>query len=424
MKPIKRRSFLKKTAALMGSAASVPYIIPSSAMGLWGHIAPSDRLTVANIGCGSRGLYNLGHFLKFSEVQCLAVADCWDSLSEKGKNMVDAHYGNKDCKILKHNEILDRKDIDAVLIATGDRWHAVLSILASRAGKDVYCEKPFCLTIGEGQALVETTKKNGTVWQCGTQRRSNKSFEFFAKSPQSGKIGRLHTITLGLGGWDWEKNEPAIPAPVPEGFDYDRWLGQAPWLPYSEQCVRMWRSHWNTGGGVVADMGPHFIDIAQWAHESEHTTAVEYEGCGEFREGGYANVPFVIDIEARYSDGVVIKMNSGEKGIRFDGDEGWIYIDDFGNITPKELLSDPSISGVSYRYMAGHIRNFLDCVRSRQQPVSGPEITQRSHTIAHCANLSVRLGRKLQWDPEKERFINDEEANGMLVRPMREPWGI
>ena len=223
---------------------------------------------------------------------------------------------------------------------------------------------------------------------------------------------------------DWGANGIAIPEPVPAGFDYDRWLGQAPWAPYSPVRVQHWRQHWDTGAGPIADMGPHFIDTAQWAHDSEYSGAVEYEGQAEFPTGGFANVPSVVNVQARYADGVEIRMDSGNKGVRFDGDQGWIHVDDFGNITPKSMLRDLSVSGVSYHYMAGHVRNFLDSVRSRRQPVSGPEISHHSHTIAHCANLCLRLGRKLKWDPESERFVNDDDADRMLARIMRFPWGV
>jgi len=319
-----------------------------------------------------------------------------------------------------HEELLAREDIDVVLIATGDRWHAVMSMLASRAGKDVYCEKPFSLTIAEGRSLVATTKRFGTVWQCGTQRRSNSSYRFVVDAVRRGAIGKLQTITMGFGGW--QGNGIAKPEAVPAGFDYNRWLGQAPWVPYSPLSVRLWRNHWDTGAGPIADMGPHFIDTAQWAHDSEFSTAVEYEGEAQFPENGFANVPFNVQVTARYPDGVVIRMNSGSKGVRFDGDQGWIRVDDSGNITPKSMLRDLAVSGVGYTYMAGHIRNFLDCVRSRQQPASPPEISHRSHTIAHCANLCLRLGRKLHFNPETEQFVNDPEANRMLVRNMRMPW--
>lgn len=416
---IDRRRFLKTIA---GSAV-VPYVVASSVLGKGNATAPSERITLGVIGCGNRGLYDLGHFLREPDVQCLAVCDCWLSRREKAKTVVDNHHGNSDCVTHRfHEELLARRDIDAVLIATGDRWHAVMSILASRAGKDVYCEKPFCLTIGEGRALVETTRRFGTIWQCGTQRRSNRSYLFVVDAVQRGAIGKLRTITMSFG--PWGGNGIARTEPIPAGFDYDRWLGQSPSAPYSPVRVGLWRNHWDTGAGPIADMGPHFIDIAQWAHDSEYSSPVEYEGHGRFPTDGFANVPFEVDVLARYTDGAIIRMDSGDKGVRFDGDRGWIHIDDFGNITPREMLRDVSVSGVGYTYMAGHVRNFLDCVRSRRQPASGPEISHRSHTIAHCANLCLRLGRKLRWDPESERFVNDDDANRMLARTMRRPWGV
>jgi predicted dehydrogenase len=414
-----RRGFLARSAL----AVTAPTFVSAGALGKSGTVAPSERITLGVIGCGNRGLYDLGHFLQEPDVQCLAVCDCWQSRRQKGKGIVDDHHRNNNCKAHRfHEELLAREEIDTVLIATGDRWHAVMSILASRAGKDVYCEKPFCLTVAEGRKLVETTKRFGTIWQCGTQRRSNRSYRFVADTVRGGAIGELHTITMSFGGWG--ANGIAKPEPVPAGFDYDRWLGQAPWAPYSPVRVRHWRQHWDTGAGPIADMGPHFIDTAQWAHESEYSSAVEYEGDAQFPVGGFANVPFSVNVQACYADGVVIRMNSGNKGVRFDGEQGWIHIDDFGNITPKSMLRDLNVSGVSYHYMAGHVRNFLDCVRSRRQPVSGPEISHRSHTIAHCANLCLRLGRKLRWNPESERFVNDDDANRMLTRTMRMPWGV
>jgi len=414
-----RRCFLRTIAA----SALVPYVVSSSALGGDNRTPPSERITLGVIGCGNRGLYDLGHFLREPEVQCLAVCDCWRSRRQKGKRLVDDHHGNRDCTAHRfHEELLAREEIDAVLIATGDRWHAVMSILAARAGKDVYCEKPYCLTIAEGRMLVETARRLGTVWQCGTQRRSNRSYRFVAEAVRSGAIGRLHTIIVSFGGWGG--NGIARGEPVRRGFDYDRWLGQAPWAPYSPVRVDLWRNHWDTGAGPIADMGPHFLDIAQWAHDSEYSAAVEYEGHGQFPTDGFANVPFKVDVLARYRDGVLIRMDSGNKGIRFEGDQGWIHIDDFGNITPRKMLRDSSVSGIGYTYMAGHVRNFLDCVRSRRQPASGPEISHRSHTIAHCANICLRLGRKLQWDPEGERFVNDDDANRMLARKMRGPWGV
>lgn len=420
-----RRAFL---GGMLAGAWIGPRVVRGSALGLDGKVSPSNRITLGAIGLGPRGLYDLEHFLVEPDVQCLAVCDCFADRRQTGKQMVDRHHGNSDCQVSRfHEEILQRKDIDAVLIATGDRWHAVLSILAARAGKDVYCEKPFCLTIGEGRMLVETTQRYGTVWQCGTQRRSNASYRSVVEAVRSGLIGKLRTIRVSYGPWDGNGVAKPEPEPDPNVFDYDRWLGQAPWAPYSRVRVSLWRNHWDTSGGPIVDMGPHYLETAQWAHQSERSGPVEFEGTAQFPEGGFANVPFVIHVTARYPDGVEICMDSGEKAVRFEGEEGWIRVDDLGGITaePRSILrARRTVAGIGYTYMAGHIRNFLDCVRTRQLPASHPEIAHRAHTIAHCANLCLRLGRTLRWDPQRERFLNDDDANRMLSRTMRVPWGV
>jgi len=415
-----RRDFFR-----LGVALAAPYIVPSSVLGRNGAPAPSEQITLGAIGGGGRGMNDLRDFLKEKDVRCLAVCDCWAIRRDRMKAMVDAYYSNKDCVAHRfHEEMLARADIDAVLIVTGDRWHAVLSMLAARAGKDVYCEKPSTLTIAEGRALVEMTKRYGTVWQCGTQRRSNDAYRFVVDTIRSGRIGKLRTITTSFGGWGG--NGFARPQPVPKGFDYDRWLGQAPWAPYSRVRVNLWRNNWDTGGGVIPDMGAHYLDFAQWAHDSELSGPVEFEGEGEFPKDGFANVPFKINVEARYADGVRILMNSGTKAVRFDGDSGWIHITDEGEITagPEPVLEGLPVPKVHWSYMAGHIRNFLGCIRSRKLTASHPEIAHRAHTIAHCANISLRLGRRVRWNPEGERFVDDEDANNMISRTMRAPWRV
>ncbi len=415
-----RRDFLR-----LGMALAARYIVPSSVLGRNGARAPSERITLAVIGCGGRGRNDLQDFIREKDVRCLAVCDCWADRRDRMKAMVDAHYGNRDCVAHRFpEEVLARKDIDAVLIATGDRWHAVLSILAARAGKDVYCEKPSTLTIAEGRALVETTVRYGTVWQCGTQRRSNDAYRFVVDTVRQGRIGKLRTITTSFG--DWGGNGFARPEPVPRGFDYDRWLGQAPWAPYSSVRVNLWRNNWDTGGGPIADMGPHYLEFAQWAHDSELSGPVEFEGTGEFPEDGFANVPFKVEVEARYADGVLILMKSAPKGVRFSGDRGWIYITDAGEIAawPESVLESLVVPTVHWSYMAGHIRNFLECIRSRKLTASYPEIAHRAHTIVHCANICLRLGRRVRWNPETERFVDDEDANRMLSRTMRVPWRV
>ena len=424
---ISRRTLLRRTAAAAGAVLAAPCAIPSTALGLDRAVPPSEQITLGVIGLGGRNRSNLANFLAQSDVRCLVVCDCFADRRNKAKETVDAHYGNHDCTATRfHEEVLGRDDVDAVLIGTGDRWHGVLSILAAKAGKDVYCEKPFSLTIAEGRKLVEVTERYGTVWQCGTQRRSNDAYRFVVDVIRSGRIGKLHTITALLGGWGGNGIATPEPEPDPEVFDYNRWLGQAPWAPYSRVRVGLWRNCWDTGAGVIADMGAHYFDFAQWAHDSELSGPVEFEGTAVWPEGGFAEVPFSVDVEARYADGVRLLMKGGDKGVRFDGDAGWIHLSDGGQITsePKSILADRSVPRVHWSYMAGHVRNLLDCIRSRKRTVSHPELAHRVHTIAHAANLCLRLGRKLQWDPRAERFVDDEQANRMLCRVMRPPWQV
>jgi predicted dehydrogenase len=396
---------------------------------------PSDRITLAAIGTGARGRFALSHFLEQKDVRVVAVCDCFAERRQMAKAAVDRHYGNTDCAAYRfHEQVLERKDIDAVLIAGGDRWHAVLSSLAARAGKDVYCEKPFSLTIGEGRALVELTKARKTIWQCGTQRRSNSTWQFVVDLVRSGRIGQLRAITTSFGDGPWRRTgrpEPETP-PDPDVFDYDRWLGQAPWAPYSKVRVALWRVNWDTGGGAIADMGAHYFEAAQWARGDQSGGPVEYEGAGVFRrDGGFNNTPYFYNVRARYADGVWLIMDPGPKAVRFDGEEGWIRISDEGAVSaePKSLLqgvkaleSLPAPQG-HWNIMAPHIRNFLDSMRSRSLTVSHPEVSHRAHTIIHAANICLRLGRKLRWDPAEEKF-DDGEANQMLTRPMRAPWRI
>jgi len=421
---MRRRDFLRR--GLLGAAAA-PWVVRGAVLGRDGAVAPSERITLGAIGLGNRGRSDLSHFLQQDDVRCVAVCDSFADRRAQGKEMVDKHYGNSDCTATRlHEELLERDDIDALLVVTGDRWHAVLSALAARAGKDVYCEKPFTLTIAEGRALVDLTERYGTVWQCGTQRRSNASYQFVVEAIQGGKIGKLHTITAVLGGWRGNGAATPEPEPDPDVFDYDRWLGQAPWAPYSRVRVGLWRNHWDTGAGVIADMGAHYFDFAQWVRGDERPGPVEFEGTAVWPEGGFAQVPFEVDVEARYADGVRLLMNSGSKGVRFDGDEGWIHITDAGEITaePKSILAARNVPQVSWAFMQGHVRNFLECIKTRRRAASHPELAQRAHTIAHVANLCLRLGRKLAWDPAAERFVGDAEANRLLERTMRVPWRV
>ncbi len=422
-----RRNFIKKAAT---ATIGIPFIVNGIALGANGGTAASDRITIGIIGAGGRIRSVANDFIKEKDVQFLGVCDVRESHREMAKKMVDNKQGNQDCKMYRfHEDLLARKDIDAVLIGTGDRGHAILSAFAAAAGKDVYSEKPFSLTVGEGRAMVDIMKKYKRVWQCGTQRRSNPAYNFVAESVLMGKIGKFEKATAYLGN-PWSSRtviEKIITPPPAEEFDYERWLCQSPYEKYSEARVNKWRIIWATGGGVICDMGPHYFDAVQAACGMEKESPVEFSGTTTWPEEGIGETPVRLKVEAKYQNGVKLNIESGPKGIKFEGDGGWMHITDEAVITASSsyLLEGQPEGNYSWQFIKPHIRDFIDCIKKRDlNTASNPERTQRMHTICHSANLSLRLGRKLKWDYNNERFIDDAEANTYLNREMRKGWDI
>ncbi|MFW6161184.1 MAG: Gfo/Idh/MocA family protein [Planctomycetota bacterium] len=423
---VSRRRFLRTATA----AAAAPLIVPARALGGEGKTPPSEQIGLGVIGYGNRCRRVLGHFMLFDEVRPLAVSDCKAKQRQACKARVDKHHGNKDCQTFPDfREMLARPEIDACLIATGDRWHSMASIYAARAGKDMYCEKPISLTIEEGRAMAETMKRFGTVYQAGHQRRSVDSYRFQNEMVRSQRIGKLHTIICRV--WAGPVLKPHPSRPVPKGFDYDTWLGPTPWHPYNPVRVRGWNWFWDTGSGVTANMGCHYTDLAQWGHASDDTGPVTFDGRGRFDPNAFSDTPVTAETTCTYADGVKILIQSqgafADRFIRFVGTEGWVQVDDHTNVVtaePASLLRHRSIAARSWAHTGGHIRNFLDCVRSREPTVCTPESAHRATTICHAANLSIRLGRTLHWDPQAERFRDDPEANQMISRATRAPWTL
>jgi predicted dehydrogenase len=421
-----RRHFLRRAAVI----TAAPAFVPTNVLGRGQSVSASERITLSVIGAGNRCKHVLDHFLLFPEVQCLAVADAQEGRRAAAKARVDTHHENQDCKTyLDFRELLAREDIDAVLIATGDRMHAVASIMAARAGKDVYSEKPMSLTIEEGRALVETTKRLGTVYQCGHQRRSVDSYRFQVEVAQSGMIGQVHTVIAQQ--WENPILKPQPPQPIPSGMDYDTWLGPTPWHPYIPARVSGWNYFWDTGSGILLAMGCHYTDIAQWGLDTDHTGPIHYAGTAEFVPNNFADVPVRAHTTCTYADGIKLEMISrgafADRFIRFVGTDGWIQVDDETNVVtaePKSILKTREISARSWAHTGNHIGNFLDCIRTRQETVSSAGKSHRATVIGHVANISIRLGRPVQWNPETERFINDPEANRMISRAMRPPWHL
>ena len=418
-----RRHFLKTTALALG----MPTIIPASALGKNGAVAPSNRIVLGGIGIGPRGREDLKAFLGQPDVQFVAIADVQEARREVVRVMANRQYGNQDCvKTREMYEVLGRADIDAVLIATGDHWHALGIILAAKAGKDIYCEKPCSMTIRESQELADAVNRYGRVFQAGTQRRNVDNFRFAAELARSGRLGKIHTVHAGiLALEESHKWLPAEPEPAPEVVDWDRWLGPAPWRPFNKDYVNgRWRGYYDFhGGAALPEWGAHTVDLCQWAASADHTTPSEFEAEGQ-------------TIHARYANGVKLVMRrSGFKGegtwvvpgtcpVRFEGDEGWVEAADSG----KVAVSSPALlEKGAPKVMAGtdptqHVRDFLNCVKSRAKPAANADVTRRGHIVSHAASIGWRLGRKVLFNPATETFVNDADANRMCSRARRAPW--
>ena len=423
---VSRRSFLKKSAL----AIAVPTIIPASVLGRNGNVPPSEMLSIGIIGYGGRMNHMSPAWLGSKQAKIVAVCDCWKGRLDGGVARVNGHYGNSDCAAYSYiPEILAREDIDGVVIATGDRMHTIASIMAAKAGKDVYCEKPHSMTIEEGRALVNAFERYGAVYQCGHQRRSNAEYQFLLKVVQGGLLGNVHTANIQV--WMNKPSGPRADQAAPAGLDWDTWLGPSPYHPYNHARHHGWNDFWETGNGSIANMGCHYTDIAQWALGTDDTCPANYSGTSTFNPHAFADVPTTAHITCTYKDGRKIIMNaSGEfaaRSITFEGDEGWIKFSEHHGIydaNPKSLLKLRGKNFGAGWNTGGHAENFLSCIKTRQKTVCTPESSHRATTISHICNLCARMGRELNYDPITERFINDDQANRMLSRAIRAPYTL
>jgi len=424
MKHLSRRQFLRGAA---GATLALPCIVPAS---VFGADAPSKKITVGFIGVGDHGVgWNLQFYFRRPEARIVMVCDVDGYRMRKTKAMVDAHYDNEDCAMSKDfRDVLARKDIDAVMISTPDHWHTLISVMAARAGKDVQCEKP-TLTIAEGKILIETIRKHKRVFQTSTEDRSVPEYHRMAELVRNGRIGKLQKIEVILPKQPTVPGDPT-PQPVPLDLDYDMWLGPAPYAPYTKDRVHFnFRWIWDYSGGIICDWGAHLFDTAQWANDTERSGPVEIEGTGTYWEGGLFNTVKDYDVTYRYANGVVMTCKPGNPSIKFIGADGWV-----GNTgwrgpvkarSPKILNSKIGPDEIHlYTNPEGEHADFLKCVKSRQDPYFPVDIGHRVSTVCHLANIAIRTGRKLKWDPKAEHFIDDEGANAMLSRPMRSPWKL
>ncbi len=449
--PKSRRQFLKTGSAITLGALTAPSIIPSSALGAGDAIAASKRITLGVIGAGNQGTNDMREFLRDERVQIVAVCDLnkesagyWNGAMagrEPGRRIVEKYYADKSpsgtykgcATYTDFRELLARPDIDAVLVATPDHWHAIPAISAAIAGKEIYCQKPLSLTIREGRAMSDAVRKYKRIFQTGSQQRSDPNFRRACELVRNGRIGKLQTVKVGLpsGRPDFGKTgDRKKPEPIPDGFDYNFWLGPAPDAPYAPaRCHVNFRWIYDYSGGQVTDWGGHHPDCAQWGMGTERTGPVEIRNAkGVFPPDELWNTATEFYFEAIYKNGV--KMIISDKlrgGVTFEGSEGSVWANRGKHeATPKSLLDTVIGPNEIHLYESkNHYRNFIDCVISRKEPAAPCEVAHRSITICHLGNIAMRLGREvLKWDPDKEQILGDPEAARMLSREYRSPWKL
>jgi len=453
---MERRNFLKNSSAVMAGAIVLPTIVPST---VFGKSAPSNKINVAQIGFGRIAIsHDVAETLPYDEARIIAVADLDSNRAEKGKQFIEGFYakktGSKEAVNVKtygdYREMLLNKDIDAVMISTPDHWHAQPAIEATLAGKDVYLQKPTSLTIVEGRMLADVVKRKGTILQVGTQQRSMPQFRIAAELVRNGRIGKLHTVKIGLPG---DPSGPEAPEmPIPKNLNYDMWLGSTPEVYYTEMRVHPQNSQtarpgWlrceQFGAGMITGWGQHHYDSAAWGMDTEYTGPIAVNSMAQFPKSGLWNVHGEFMAVAEYKNGLTMITSGGyPNGIRYEGSEGWIFVtrgnytasasDPVSKSTSSKALdaSDPKILASIIKENEIHLYrsnnqhgNWLDCIKTRKAPISPVEIGHRACSICLITHISMKLGRRLYWNPDTEMFVKDEEANKMLSRSQRFPYG-
>ena len=419
-----RRTFLKTAGAV-----AVPMIVPAS---VFGANAPSNRITIASIGVGKMGGGNLGAFLHRRDTQVVAVCDVDATRTESAKKRVEKHYSERLGKDYKGcagyqdlRKIIERDDIDAVCISTADHWHVPAALMAVRAGKDIYCEKPLSLTIHEGRVLSDAVRQYGRVFQMGSMQRSDRRFRYACELVRNGRIGEIKHVKVGLSGG--RSHAPVKPQEPPKGLNWDLYVGPSPWRPYHKDCCHYnFRFISDFSGGQMLNWGSHHLDIAQWGLGTDRSGPVEVKGKGVFAADGPYDNPIKYEVDYRYGNGITLNCSTSNRGgARWEGTEGWVYvtrgkIDASSKALLKSIIRPEEIHLVESR---SHHGQFIECIRSRRETVTPCEVGHRSASMGHMGNIAMRLGRTLAWNPETERF-DDEEANRLLSRPARGPWSV
>lgn len=447
-KGLPRRGFLKASAGTLAAASALPTMLTGKAAlaannkkteTTGASAPPSERITVGLIGCGDLGrrLHLSGKILKHPNLQCVAVCDVDQHHVIDAARRVRNVTNKQPSMYHDFRKLLERKDLDAVFVVTPDHWHALCSVAAMEAGKDVYCEKPLTLTIDEGRKMVAAARRYGTVFQTGSMQRSDLRFRQSVELVRNGKIGKIKTVQTYIGtvpDADWEPYQTP-----PANLDWNFWLGPAPWADYFPgRCHYQFRWFSEYSGGKMTDWGAHHNDQVQWALGMDQSGPVFVEGTGTpFAKGPY-NVMRAFEVHYRYANGIDLFCMSKPKnkthdnnGILYEGSDGWIFVN-----RKKIEASDPEIlkwqpspdekkvidTGPSEDNWENHYGNWIECIKTRERPVCDVEVGHRSATVCHLGNIAMALGRPLKWDPAAEQFVGDDEANNLVGRPMRAPW--
>jgi len=430
---LERRRFLKRGIVLAGAIAA-PLPIASSALGGDSSIAPSNKTTIGCIGVGGMGTGNMKVFLGLAGCRVVAVCDAYESRRQKAKELADDQYGDKGCaSYADYRELVARKDVDALMIAPQDHWHALIATAAAKAGKDMYCEKPLGVSVQEGRRIRDAVRKAQRVFQTGTWQRSQRKFQHACELARNGYLGKIHTVQVGSPGPEYRPSYkgPLDPQPVPPGFDWEMWRGPAPAKPYNPGRVAWpdWYLIWDYCAGFITNWGVHHLDIANWGCPQLGTEPFEVECKATYRKEGFTDNVETWSATFTYPGGLRMLFTDNQKqksGCRFIGEEGWVHVDRSGIWAEPESLVKVKLKPGQLRLTESdhHQDNFLSCVRSRKDPVSDVDAAYQASTLGLLADIAARLGQKLKWNPQQERFAGNGEADKMLTRAMHNGWKL
>lgn len=435
---VNRRDFLKGAAAL-GAACAAPTIVPASVFGQDGKAAPSERITVGMIGVGRQArAYNVPQFLKMPDVQIVAVCDVDSWRLDNAKRTVEKAYGDQRASgtyrgcdaYVDFHDILARKDIGAVMISTPDHWHAPMALAAMEAGKDVSLEKPITRCIAEGRQLAEVAARRKCIFRVDSEFRSSPQAHRAAELIRNGRLGQIHTITTAVPK-DALICPPQPDMPVPPELDYERWQGPAPRAPYTEFRVHKpkayerggWMRHLYYTDGMITNWGAHVNDGVVWCTDLETTGPIEIEGVGTYPPPeNFWNALWTFEVKMRFANGIRWTYRNPGGGFKIEGSEGWISAD-YTRIAaqPASLLESKIGPNEIHFRLKSDKQDFIDCVKSRQPTLETAEIGHRVTSLAHLGHIAIQLGEKLQWDPQKERFVGNDAANAFLDKPIHTP---